>query len=144
MALAGTNIPAYTLSAPVLSADGMTVTWTVSGGLGNDRLNLALAGLANVNGTQLDGSWSNGASSFPSGNGTPGSAFDFAFNVLPGDVNQDASVSIVDTVSTRNRQFTAPGDSNYSPFYDVDGNGSISIVDTIDVRNRQFTSLPMT
>ncbi len=47
-------------------------------------------------GHSLDGEWTNGASAWPSGDGIPGGDFQFSFNVLPGDVNQDGIVNAQD------------------------------------------------
>ena len=72
-------------------------TWTLANPIPADRLQLDLqsTGLnaeTNSLGTALDGAWTNGSSVYPSGNGTT-SDFNFAFNVLPGDLNQDGIVN---------------------------------------------------
>ena len=96
-----------------------------------------------ASGAALDGTWANGASTFPSGDGAPGTDFIYDFNVLPGDVAQTGGpVNILDVIKVRNAQLSSPTSGNYSPFYDVTGGGSINILDVIDVRNRQLTSLP--
>ncbi|HET6246261.1 MAG TPA: choice-of-anchor tandem repeat GloVer-containing protein [Tepidisphaeraceae bacterium] len=147
LTVAGVNQSTYAASAFSYNAATFTATWTFASAFGPDKLllNLASAGsnaVTDASGNALDGEFTNGASSFPSGNGAAGGDFNFNVNILPGDVDGNGSVSIVDTIATRNRQFTAPGSANYLPAFDVDGNGSISIIDTIDVRNRQFTALP--
>ena len=54
-------------------------------------------------GNRLDGDWTNPTSTsdtgdrvYPSGNGVAGGNFDFRFNVLPGDANQDGVVNFSD------------------------------------------------
>ncbi|HET6250870.1 MAG TPA: choice-of-anchor tandem repeat GloVer-containing protein [Tepidisphaeraceae bacterium] len=147
LAVAGVNQVTYTAGGFSYNASTDTATWTFAAPFGADKLLLSVASsgvnaVADSLGTALDGEWANGASAFPSGNGTAGGDFNFNVSILPGDVDGNGSVSIVDTVATRNRQFNAVGSANYAVNFDVDGSGSISIVDTIDVRNRQFTSLP--
>lgn len=67
-------------------------------------------------------------------------AFDFDFDVLPGDVNRDGVVNATDVVRTRNRlgrSVLSTGDERnaYSPFADVDGSGVINATDLVLVRN---------
>ena len=59
------------------------------------------------------------AASFPSGNGLAGSTFDFAFDVLPGDGNQNGTVNSQDSakaVALANAKTTGATSVNYSPF----------------------------
>jgi uncharacterized repeat protein (TIGR03803 family) len=147
LTVVGVNQATYTASGFSYNASTDTATWTFAAPFGADKLllNLASSGanaVTDAAGTALDGEWTNGASAFPSGNQTAGGDFNFNVSILPGDVDGNGSVSIVDTVATRNRQFNSVGSANYAVNFDVDGSGSISIIDTIDVRNRQFTSLP--
>src|SRR5262249_22246412 len=95
-------------------------------------------------GNALDGEWSQGASTFPSGDGVPGGDFRFRFNVVPGDVNRNGGVNAQDVILTRNRQGSSvAAPANYSVFYDVNGNGGINGQDLILVRNRQGAVLPV-
>ena len=64
------------------------------------------------------------------------------FEAMPGDVDASGMTNVLDTIKTRNLQFTRAGDARYDPLYDVDGSGSIGVFDTIQVRNSQFTALP--
>ena len=146
LAITGINVASYASSGFSYNSATLTATWTFATAFDDDRLTLALASTgANAvtgGGLALDGEWTNGVSTFSSGDGTPGGDFDFNVNILPGDVNATGTVNILDTVVTRNHQFSSFGSGNYSILDDVDGNGSVSIIDTIDVRNRQFTGLP--
>src|SRR5207247_1664039 len=90
----------------------------------------------------LDGEWTNGADSYNSGDGTAGGDFAFAFDVLPGDVNQSGAVNSSDTDDTRNRQNTSttvPGTApnTYDVLHDVNGSGSINALDTSGVRGQE-------
>jgi catechol 2,3-dioxygenase-like lactoylglutathione lyase family enzyme len=134
VALHGVNVANYALSSPVLSSDKRTITWTLANPIGADRLQLHLSGLANANGTLLDGAWTNGSSAFPSGNGTPGSSFAFTFNVLPGDVNRDGYVLITDYNAARAYVNFVAGSPNYNAFIDLTGTGYDLITDANIVR----------
>jgi hypothetical protein len=49
--------------------------------------------------------------------------------VLPGDVDGDCDVDIVDIMLVAGRWNSAPGHPRYDPRYDVDGDGDIDVVD---------------
>jgi hypothetical protein len=145
----GVNTPNYTISNFSYNATTFTATWTFGSAIGDDKLLLDLSGTGGnavtsaTGGVALDGTWTNGSSTFPSGNSAPGTDFDFDLNVLPGDVKQTGGpVTILDVIAVRNEQLTSAGGAGYSPLDDVDGSGSINILDVIDVRNRQLTTLP--
>ena len=123
--LTGINVPSYDVAGGTFSYDSttFTATWTLPQSIGADQLMLAL----NANGSDpirltppariLDGDWTNPASTtatsgsaYPSGNGTAGGNFNFRFNVLPGDANQDGLVNISDlTVLASHWQQTGQG-----------------------------------
>jgi hypothetical protein len=145
----GVNTPNYTISNFSYNATTFTATWTLGSSTGADKLLLDLSSTgtnavtAATGGVALDGRWRNGRSTFPSGNNTPGTDFDFDLNVLPGDVIQSGGpVTILDVIAVRDAQSASPASSGYSAFDDVDGSGSINILDIVDVRDRQLTSLP--
>ena len=78
-----------------------TGTWTVAGSIGTDRLHIDLkssgaSAVTDAVGTDLDGEWTDGSKSYPSGNGTAGGDFNFHFNALPGDVTQSGTVNGLD------------------------------------------------
>ena len=54
---------------------------------------------------------------------------DVAQSSLPGDVNGDCVVDIVDIMLIAVRWGTHDGDANYDPYYDLDHDGDIDIVD---------------
>ena len=81
-------------------------SWTYSGTLGLNQYAIYIPdGLAGTAGNVLDGEWFNpfsvttanpAVSEFPSGDGSAGGAFSFAFTILDGDANQSNSVDGVD------------------------------------------------
>ena len=86
------------------NATTFTATWTLANPIPADTLNLVLHStgampVKDTNGNALDGEWTNSTSVYPSGNGTAGGDFDFAFNVLPGDANGDGIVNSQDLAS---------------------------------------------
>ena len=95
----------------------------------------------------LDGEWSNGVSSFPSGNGTVGGDFNFRLNYLTGDTTGDRAVLARDFADVKKKFFqdtTSPvtgADTDYSPFYDLDGSGFILAIDFAEVK-KLFDELP--
>ena len=100
----------------------------------------------------LSGNWTNGTSTFPSGNGLAGtgtsgpsstSDFNFLFNSLPGDAVRGGSiVNSTDYLDVRAKNNTSYTSTNYNPYYDVAGAGIINSTDYLDVRARNNNSLP--
>jgi hypothetical protein len=64
----------------------------------NYRIELSTPPVTNSSGLVLDGEWANSVSDFPSGDGLPGGAFRFDFNVLEGDFTGDGVVDFNDLV----------------------------------------------
>jgi hypothetical protein len=82
----------------------------------------------------LDGEWTNGSDTFPSGDGTAGGDLDFRFNVLRADANQDGKVNALDLGQLKaklNRTATNPGAgaTGYSVFADINADGQINALD---------------
>ena len=111
LTLTGVNVPRYGFSAFSYDAVAHRATWTLSQNLSRDKLLLDLDGstansVVDMAGNRLDGEWTNptwnppsppaGGDAWPSGDGTAGGDFQFRLNVLPGDVNQDGTVSVQD------------------------------------------------
>lgn len=141
--LTGINLAQYGVASFSYDAPSMTATWKLTAAIGPDRLTALLAdSVVNSTGAALDGEWTNGAGAFPSGNGVPGSPFNFAFNVLPGDVNQNGSVSDDDLGLVRASQALTASSATYNLFQDVNGSGGIFADDLILVRNAEGTGLP--
>ena len=96
--LTGVNTAQYSPNGFSYNASTNTAIWTLPASIGADRLTLNLdghsaGGVHDQAGNLLDGDWTNGTSVYPSGNGAAGGDFNFAFNVLPGDANQDGIVN---------------------------------------------------
>jgi hypothetical protein len=141
--LVGENVASYGFSNFSYNMTTDTATWTLSNSIGDDKLLLDLSGaIENGFGIGLDGAWTNGVSTYPSGNDTPGTAFIFDFDVLPGDVNQSGAVNILDAVVTLNSTGTSTTTAGYSIFADVTGSGAINILDAAAVLNLAGTGLP--
>jgi hypothetical protein len=52
--------------------------------------------VTDATGNALNGEWSNGADSFPTGDATPGGDFRFQLNVAPGDADGSGTVNVTD------------------------------------------------
>jgi hypothetical protein len=147
LALRGVNTATYAIAGFNYDPATFTAVWTLSEPLEADKVRVDLNAdgqnpIRNTTGARLDGNWSEGTSAFPSGDGRSGGEFRFRVDVLPGNVDRDGQVNVLDTIQTRNRQFTSIGNTNYDLLYDVNGSGDINIFDTVQVRNHQFTTLP--
>ncbi len=145
---------APSLAAAAHSYDPATHTaqWTLTEPLATNQYQLEIPSTAvsDAIGVPLDGDWTNATGTtaggqFPSGDGQPGGDFDFRFNVLVGDVNQDAAVSGVDGNAVRSALLSAAGDSSgpaYSPFADLNGDGAVTGLDGAIVRMHLLDTLP--
>lgn len=146
--LVGASVGNVALDAPTTAGGpGGTLfaIWNVAGGqtLAADRYTFTLLdSTLSTGGAALDGDWTTGASSFPSGDGAAGEDFVFEFRVLPGDVNRDATVDLADVAANVAANFRTTTDTSYSPFNDVDGSGTVNFVDAIRVRNQIPSSVP--
>ena len=98
------NMP--TLAEFSFDTETNTATWRYEGWALGDRFLLMLSdSVTDTEGNALDGEWINPAnltttntavSTFPSGDGTPGGAFNFMFTLLSGDANLDNVVNSLD------------------------------------------------
>ena len=135
--IAGVNQASYLIASMTYDLATFTATCVLATPIGADMLTVTVAGtgagaVRDRQGNILDG------------NPAPDATGDYRlrFDVAPGDVDQSGATNVLDTVKTRNLQFTKTGESRYSPLHDVDGSGLINIFDTIRVGNNQFTALP--
>ena len=148
LSVSGVNTTAYTFSGFTYNSTTYTATWTLSSPIANDKLMLDLDanGMATVcsaaTGESLDGAWTNGQSTFNSGNGQGGTDFDFRFNVLPGDVNSNNVTNLIDVVAVNQKMGKNAGAAGYSIFLDVDGSGSITLTDRVAVQAVAGSVLP--
>lgn len=146
MLLAGTGMPSYAIGGFGYDPATFTATWTLSASIPADKLLLQVRDNVRsvASGEALDGEWVDGADAYNSGNGVAGGAFEFTMNVLPGDVNQDGTVTTADTSQTRDRQNTSTTNAGtppntYSPTHDINGTGGINALDTAAVRGLEGT-----
>jgi hypothetical protein len=153
--LSGSIVPTYAVGGFSYDAVTFTATWTLSASIAADKVRLQL----NADGTDpirdgesntLDGEWTNPASTstpsssvFPSGNGSAGGNFDFRFNVLPRDVNQNGVVQSNDGLLVRAALGTSTSTGGlYTVFKDINANGVIQSNDGLAVRNKLGSTLP--
>jgi hypothetical protein len=127
---------------------GNVATWTLASALGDNKYVISIAStgasfgtaVTDTNGAGLDGEFVTSRSTFThDGDGKAGGTFNFYFNVLPGDGNQNGIVNAQDLVLTRqltNKRSTAPG---YNIFIDYIGQGVINATDTT-IDNRYVNS----
>ena len=83
LTLSGVNVANYTFSGFSYNTATRIATWTLSSPISSDKLSLDLHStgpnaVTDAAGKPLDGEWTNGASSYPSGNGVAGGDFNFA------------------------------------------------------------------
>lgn len=135
----GINTASYGLTG--YSYASQVATWKTTAALSNDRITLALSDtVSDAAGNLLDGEWTNASSVFPSGNGAAGGPFNFAVNVLPGDVNASGGVSTTDVSQVKLASGKAVSSSNWR--CDVNGSNAINISDVNYVKSRTPSALP--
>jgi len=143
LAVYGVAVAQYTPTAFSYDAQTHAATWTLPVLAEADKLLLSLADtVSDAAGNALDGEWTDGISTYSSGDGQAGGSFDYRLNILPGDADQSSEVRSSDVIKVRRAGNTAPGDANYSANYDVDGSGEIRSSDVIKVRRLGNTALP--
>ena len=138
----GVTVTNYMISDFNYNSSIHAATWTLQQPVATDKILIDLTGVTDQAGIALDGEWTNGISTFPSGNGTAGGDFQFRLNVLPGDVTQDGMVISNDGVMVRNALGTTAGMPGYSVFLDVTADGMVISNDRIIVRNQLGVQLP--
>jgi uncharacterized repeat protein (TIGR03803 family) len=120
-----------------------TYSWTLSGNLTNNKYVFAIATtgssfgtpgstqVTDANGAGISGTFTTGSSTFATdGNGLAGSTFDFFFNVLPGDGNQNGLVNSSDTAEAKSLANDHENAAAYNPYYDYNGVGLINTIDS--------------
>ena len=108
-----------------------TATWTLSGSIGNDRVQVILA--PHANGTSAtDGS----SSLIQSPSLAPTGDFHFGFTVLPGDTNQDGIVNSQDLA------LVAAGWLGHGPIGDVNADGVVNAQDLAIVSSQWLATTP--
>jgi hypothetical protein len=138
MSLSGVNTTAYEFSGFFYDPQSHVATWTLASPIAAERLMIDLDAdgldpIQDLDGNVLDGEWENEVSTYSSGDGTAGGDFEFAFEVLPGDVNQTRLVNYFDYAYTRGLEGKSSSDPGYIPLRDIDGDGLIETSDWQDV-----------
>jgi hypothetical protein len=123
------------------NATTFVATWTLASPIARSQvtINLHATGTSAVKdsgGRALDGEWTNGTSTYPSGNGTAGGDFNFALNVLPGDINGDGIVNSQDLA------LVSSGWLSSGPTGDDNGDGIVNSQDLALVSSQWLTVLP--
>ncbi|MCX7429097.1 MAG: hypothetical protein NTW96_26165 [Planctomycetia bacterium] len=134
LSVSGVNVTAYVFSDFSYDANTYTAIWTLPDPIEKDKLLLDLDAdgidpVQDLVENALDGEWTNSSNTYNSGNGTAGGDFEFRFNVLPGDANASASVTIIDPMLGNLKKGKVPGDAGYGIRYDVDGSAEITTAD---------------
>jgi hypothetical protein len=137
-----TGVKNYAFSNFTYNPTTFTATWTLATTITADKLHIDLqstgaAAVTSATGsTPLDGEWTNGVSSYPSGNGTSGGDFNFSFNVLPADVNQDGVVNGLDINSIASHWL------QHSILGDVNGDNVVNGLDINSIASSWLATLP--
>jgi hypothetical protein len=129
MALTSVTVPLYSFSGFRYNSAAHEATWTLPTALGIDQLMLA-----------LDGTSAKGVHTTTS-NIPLLSNLGMGFSVLPGDVDGDGVVTVLDAVDVMNDM---AANQPYSVWADVVGDGEVDMNDYLAVRIRKGTKLPGT
>ncbi len=145
----------YSPSPSTLPADSFLATISLTTPLGvstmgfthGDKLKLRIPdSLTDLAGNRLDGEWTDAVTE-QSGNGSAAGDFEFRFDVLPGDLDDDDFVLGSDLLRANEHQgrfapFESTSDPEYSPFNDPDADGLVLGSDIIFANSRQGDFLP--
>lgn len=135
LAVSGLNQTWYEIEGFAYDPATFTAVWTMKEPFGADKLLLDLDanGLDPVVDTDeanvLDGEWTNGASTYPSGNGVAGGDFEFRLNIVPGDADATTAVATTDTTMISALVGADTSSASYNPRCDLDGDGLIEQAD---------------
>ncbi|MCH8923288.1 MAG: lamin tail domain-containing protein, partial [Planctomycetes bacterium] len=152
--LLGVNVTEYDVVDFQYDAASFTATWSLGQTLRADHLRLVLSGqVRDPSGLPLDGDWTDGAGTFPSGNGAIDSNddFRFRFNVLAGDAVPDIALPGDEEFSRIDRRDLievihhlggSAADDPYDPRMDTNAAGQIDTNDWRAILLRQGTRLP--
>jgi hypothetical protein len=141
LSVTGDTSGAYAISGFTYSHTTHIATWTLARPLSHDTIHLALQstganGVDDSLANPLDGEWSDGASSYPSGDGFGGGDFNFALRILPGNANGDNIVNAQDLALVSSNWLKA------GPTGDVNGDGIVNAQDLAIISSTWLSSLP--
>jgi hypothetical protein len=141
----GVNTLDYTptLASFTYEPSSRTAVWTFAAPFAADKLLLELDDtVTDRAGNSLDGEWLGTADAMPSGDGAEGGVFSYRINVLPGDLDRDGSVGMLDYSVVNNRVGTTANTQDYSALADYDGDGFTTQTDRMGVLTHIFQTLP--
>jgi hypothetical protein len=143
LSVLGANVRTYGVSGFRYDAPTRTGVWTLATPILNDKVRLFVDD-ADV--PRLDGEWTNGAGTYPSGNNRFNGDFDFHLNVLRGNATGDDAVNALDLSYIRQRLNKTATNSGaglvFSPFADITAVGAINALDLSAARQRLNGRLP--
>jgi streptogramin lyase len=142
LTLSGVNQASYAFSGFTYNTATRTATWTLSGPINNDKLSLDLHStgpfaVTDSAGKPLDGEWTNGTSTYPSGNGVVGGDFNFGLNVLSADASQDGVVNGLDINLLAGHWLQSGGVSG-----DLNGDDVVNGLDLNAIASHWLATLP--
>lgn len=142
LSITGVNNATYAISNFTYDTGSNTATWTLSGDLPADKINIDVHAsganaVTSVSGGQaLDAQWTDQVSAYPSGNGTAGGDFNFGIHVLPADGNQDGVINGLDIALIASNWLGS------SPLADGNADGVVNGLDIALVASNWLASLP--
>jgi fibronectin type 3 domain-containing protein len=138
--------PALSAASFSYSSATRAATWVYRTALPLDKYLISIPSGAVTNGlgAALDGEFITSTSNYPSGDGAAGGDFNFRFNILPGDVDQNGVVTGLDGGDVRQHFLQFPSSPNYVSLYDTYGKGAITGLDLLTVQGTLLTQLPTT
>ncbi len=140
--------PALSSASYSYNATMHVAQWVYHSSLTTDKylLNIPSAAVTSkASGQALDGEFVNGSGNLlPSGDATTGGDFNFRFNILPGDVDQNGAVNALDGANVRQHFLQYANQTGYNPFFDTYGKGAITGIDFTTVQTALFSALPNT
>jgi hypothetical protein len=104
----------WSLQEPIADADKVLLDLDGDAGGGDGN---GVSDFAATPPNLLDGNWTNGGDTFPSGDGAAGGDFRFRINIMPGDANGDGTTNVSDLgiLSTHfNRSPRGPHDGDFT------------------------------
>ncbi|MEX2187233.1 MAG: lamin tail domain-containing protein [Pirellulales bacterium] len=123
--LHGVSVPNYAVTGVAYDPATFTATWSLAAPIAADKLLVRVRDtVAGQAGGSLAGDYT------------------LRFDVLPGDANGDATVTLGDARDVARDNFRDASAPSFDPLSDLDGNGLVNIVDAVLARNHQGTSLP--
>ena len=157
LSISGIAVANYGVSNFQYDLGAHVATWTLAQSIPLDSVSLTLTsggdGVKDLDGNALDGEWDNpvdhddpSSSHYLSGDGIAGGDFQFIFNVVPGDVDNNSGVNFTDYLKVRSSIGRVAFGDEYLAARDVDGNGGINFADALLTRAQigsAFASLAM-